>query len=146
MKMSKIKAVYDESEISFTEDWCTADYRTAEKQRVLDRAERNEKKLSGVGAVKSIIASEDICSFSYLVKYVDEHYPELSGIVLEKAPYFGRIVDSKRYDVSCGFSDFRRCTGYIWNNCNGLLWNGFRLIRFSGVLSVTGNILNTAPR
>ena len=99
------KHIYDASEIVYSDDWCIADYRTAEKQRLIDRNERFNSKLHGVAAVKAIIEDECICSFSYLVKYIDSHFPELSGIVLEKAPYFGRIVDSKRYDVSCGFSD-----------------------------------------
>ena len=55
---------YQPSEIVYSSGWCTSDFRSADKQRVIDREDSKEKRALAVYRLLHFIDSEKIVSFS----------------------------------------------------------------------------------
>lgn len=83
------KHVYSLHELHFSDNWCTEDFRLAEKQRELDRDKKKEQNCENVGIILELIDSENIRSFSKLVRLIYQHHSNLRSVLLGNS-YFLR--------------------------------------------------------
>ena len=98
------KHVYSSSSIFYSSGWCTADYRNSDIQRELDRKKKKEVRSDQLLDIERFCEQEEIYSFSLLVKRITREFPELRQTVIENYSYLNYFLNSRRYDVSCGFA------------------------------------------
>lgn len=99
------KHIYSAQEIVFSPGWRTEDFRLADKQREILRDEKNRKRVECLGDLFGLIEDLNIVSFSHLVRYVYAHRSDLAQTLKESSTYVRYYVDSRRFDISCGFVD-----------------------------------------
>lgn len=109
MSRSKKKIVekfhYSPSEIVYSPGWCTEDFRSADKQRELDRIRTKTQNADNLGQLLQLIEDEQICSFHVFMKLVYTHHPNFRECAIQNHSLLRDVIRDKRYDVSCGFSD-----------------------------------------
>lgn len=103
-KQASEKHVYSSGSIFYSSGWCTADYRTSDIQRELDRKHKKEIRSDQLLDIERFCEQEEIYSFSLLVRRITKEFPELRQTVIENYSYLNYFLNSRRYDVSCGFS------------------------------------------
>lgn len=99
------KYIYPPSALVYSPGWRIEDFRTADRQREL---ERDARKVANTETLRDLIAlvdSEEICSFAVFMRYVYEHAPNLAVSAVQNHTIMRDFIRDKRFDVSCGFAD-----------------------------------------
>lgn len=99
------KHKYLPSDIVYSSGWCTDDFRLADKTRQLERDRRKQENALALGEIFALIESENITSPAHLVRFIYQHYPNLNTLLINKWSVLRDYVNSRRFDISCGFVD-----------------------------------------
>lgn len=100
-----MKHKYDKDKLYFSSGWVTADYRSADRNREIERTERKKQNADGLGELFQIIDGNEICSFAVFMRYIYKHYPNLRELAVQNHSLLRGYISDKRFDVACGFAD-----------------------------------------
>lgn len=89
----------------YSPGWCTEDFRSADKQREIDRTRTKTQNADNLGLLLKLIEDEQICSFHVFMNLVYTHYPNFRECAIQNHALLRDVIRDKRYDASCGFSD-----------------------------------------
>ena len=99
------KHIYSKKEIVFSSGWITENFRLADRQREILRDAKKATNIENLSTLFELIEVENIVSFAHLVRFVHLNRPELRQLLKENSTYLRYFIDSRRFDLSCGFVD-----------------------------------------
>lgn len=100
-----MKYKYDKDKLYFSPGWRTADFRSADRNREIERAERKQKNADGLGTLFQFIDDNEICSFAVFMREIYKQCPNLKELAVQNHGLLRDYIRDKRYDVACGFAD-----------------------------------------
>lgn len=99
------KYVYSPSDLVFSPGWVTSDFRSADKQRKLERDSNKAQNAENLGKLFAFIEENEICSFAVFMREIYKHYPQYETVAVQNHAIIRDYIRDKRFDVSCGFAD-----------------------------------------
>lgn len=85
-------AQYDKSEIHYSSSWCIERFRSADKQREIDREQRKQAETDSIFLLIGAIEENKIMTFPAFLRYVVQHMPQYKVIATHNHQLFRNYI------------------------------------------------------